>query len=265
MEYQTLLVEVGADKIATVTINRPKAMNSFNTPMLREFAQLWAALQNDDAVSVIVLRAAEGRAFSTGADVKASGDDAVVDYSRPFDQRDPGEFLGPKSNRCWKPVIGAVHGLCCAGAFYWVSECDFVICSDDAEFFDPHVTYGLVAAIEPIGLTYRIPYGEVMRMVLLGNDERMSAKTALRIGLVTEIVDGHEPLWQRAQQLAARIALKPAIALQGSVKAVWESQDLPRYAALAQSMKNPMLGNPIAQATLDRDALLASVKQFEVR
>jgi enoyl-CoA hydratase/carnithine racemase len=265
VSYQTLQLEIGTDKVATVTIDRPQAMNSFTVPMMREFAQLWTRLQSDDAVNAIVLRAAEGRAFSTGADVKAAETDVIIDFARPFEQRDPGEFLGPKSNRCWKPVIGAVHGLCCAGAFYWINECDFVVCSDDAQFFDPHVSYGMVAAVEPIGLSYRIPYGEVMRMMLLGNDERVSAQTALRIGLVTEVIAGHEALWNRARELAARIATKPSAALQGTVRAVWESQDVPRSAALTQSLKYPLLGNPIAQAALDSDSLLKATKTYELR
>jgi enoyl-CoA hydratase/carnithine racemase len=265
VSYQTLRITIGADKVATVTIDRPDALNSFTFPMMHEFARLWPELQHNDQVNAIVLRAAAGRAFSTGADVKAADTEALVDLRRPFEQRDPGEYLGCKSNRCWKPLIGAVHGLCCAGAFYWINECDFVLCSDDAQFFDPHVSYGLVAAVEPIGLSYRIPYGEVMRMVLLGNDERICAQTALRIGLVTEIVEGHEALWRRSHELAAKIANKPTVAVQGSVRAIWESQDVPRSAALIQALKYPMLGNSLAQPMVNRDALLKSTKIYDIR
>jgi enoyl-CoA hydratase/carnithine racemase len=265
VSYDTLLVDIGDDFVATVTINRPEAMNAFTAQMMREFHALWPALQRDDAVRAIVLRGAPGRAFSTGADVKSAKDDPVVDFARPIEQRDPGEFLGPKSRRCWKPVVGAVHGLCCAGAFYWINECDIVIASGDAQFFDPHVSYGMIAAVEPIGLTYRIPYGEVMRMMLLGNDERMSAHTALRIGLVSEVVDGQEALWQRAHALAAKIATKPTVATQGTVRAVWESQDLPRASALVQGFKLPLIGNAIAQAGLDHAGLIRGGKTFELR
>lgn len=265
MNYETLKVEIGADKVATVTINRPEAMNAFNSTMLREFHALWPALQANDAVNAIVLRAAAGRAFSTGADVKSATTDPVVDFSRPVEQRDPGEFLGAKSSRCWKPVVGAIHGLCCAGAFYWVNECDIVIASSDAQFFDPHVSYGMVAAVEPIGLTYRMPYGEVMRMMLLGNDERVSAQTALRIGLVSEVIETAEAMWARAQDLAAKIATKPTIATQGTVRAVWESQDLPRGAALLAGFKVPLFANAIGQKQLDHQALMRGGKTFEVR
>ena len=266
MEYQTLSSEIGADRVATVTINRPAAMNSFNARMLKEFEHLWAGIQGDDRVNAIVLRASEGRAFSTGADVKAAQTEPIIDFARPFEQRAPGEFLGPKSNGCWKPVVAAVHGLCCAGAFYWVNESDIVICSEDAQFFDPHVTYGQVAAVEPIGLSYRIPYGEVMRIMLLGNDERINAFTAMRIGLVSEVVAGsHESLWQRAHDLAVKIARKPATATQGTVRAVWESQDVPRSIALTHGLKYCLLGNPISTPEVDRDAVMKSAKQFEIR
>lgn len=265
MNYETLRYEVDADKVATVTIHRPEAMNAFNGPMLREFHALWPSIQADDAVNAVVLRAAAGRAFSTGADVKAAQSDPYLDFTKPVEMRDPGEFLGPKANRCWKPVIGAIHGLCCAGAFYWVNECDILIASDDAQFFDPHVSYGLVAAVEPIGLTYRMPYGDVMRMALLGNDERVSAHTALRIGLVSEVIDGTDALWTRAHDLAAKIATKPTTAVQGTVRAIWESQDLPRGAALLAGFKTPLFANPIGQAQLDHQALMRGGKKFEVR
>ena len=265
MSYETLLLEVSSDHVATVTINRPDAMNAFTARMMREFHSVWAEIQANDEVHAVVLRGAPGRAFSTGADVKSAQTDPVVDFARPVEQRDPGEFLGPKSSNCWKPIVGAVHGLCCAGAFYWINECDIVIASDDAQFFDPHVSYGMVAAVEPIGLTYRIPYGEVMRMMLLGNDERIAAHTALRIGLVSEVVDGQEAMWLRAHALAAKIATKPTVATQGTVRAVWESQDLPRAAALIHGFRMPLLGNPIAQAQLDHVALIHGGKTFEVR
>lgn len=265
MNYQTLLVETGADRVATVTINRPQAMNSFTATMLREFTALWPQLQKDDGVHAIILRAAPGRAFSTGADVKEALSDPIVDFDRPFEQRDPGEHLGPKSNHCWKPVIAAVHGLCCAGAFYWVNESDIVICSEDAQFFDSHVTYGMVAAVEPVGLLGRLPYGEIMRMMLLGNDERVCSQTALRIGLVSEVVPTPEQLWARAGELAARIAAKPTIATQGTVRAIWEAQDLPRSAALLQAMNYPLLGNLRGQAAVNRDAVMNAAKSFELR
>ena len=114
--------------------------------------------------------------------------------------------------------------MAAGGAFYWLNEADIIICSDDATFFDPHVTYGMTAALEPIGLARRVPLGEALRIALLGNDERVSAQRALQIGLVTEITTRAE-LWPRADELARLIAAKPPAAVQGTVRAIWESLD----------------------------------------
>ncbi len=115
----------------------------------------------------------------------------------------------------------------------------------------PHVSYGLVAALEPIGLVRRIPIGEVLRMTLLGLDERMSARRALEIGFVTEVLP-REQLWDRAAQLAARIAAKPPVAVQGSVRAIWESLDSTRSHALATGLSYTDIGNPISTQQVTR-------------
>jgi enoyl-CoA hydratase/carnithine racemase len=173
-------------------------------------------------------------------------------------------LLGPKANRCWKPVVCAVHGMAAGGAFYWLNEADILICSEDASFFDPHVTYGMTAALEPIGATYRMPLGDVLRMVLLGNDERISAATALRIGLVSEVV-ALETLWTRADELARMIAAKPPAATQGSVRAIWESLDLPRSTALRLGLKYCQIGNPVGEAQIDLAGIAGQTRRYTMR
>ncbi len=262
MEYNTILYEVSADRVATVTINRPKAFNSFTVEMRREFEHVWNRIKQDENVHAVVLRAAPGKAFSTGADVKLNTPAIIMGSDNVWDQTDPGESLGPKSNRLWKPVITAVHGLCCAGAFYWINESDIVICSDDAQFFDPHVSYGMVCAVEPIGLSRRIPLQEALRIALLGNDERVSAATALRIGIVSEVTQP-DALWQRAHDLAAKIAAKPSAVIQGSVRAIWESLDLPRTTAISNALKYCQIGQSLDQP--DVAELAKQSRSFEVR
>jgi enoyl-CoA hydratase/carnithine racemase len=260
--YETILFEKGDDHVATVTINRPQVLNSFNLKMCSEFQALWRRVGQDNDIHTVVLRAAPGRAFSTGFDVRSG--DKILGHDNMWTQTDPGDRLGPKQNKCWKPVITAVHGMCAGGAFYWVNESDIVMCSADAEFFDPHVTYGMAAALEPIGLRWRIQLGEVLRMALLGNDERITAETALRIGLVTEVVEG-DGLWKRAHALAASIAAKPAIAVQATVRAIWESLDQTRSAALAGGLKFPQLANPLGTAQVDRWAIMETKQSYERR
>jgi enoyl-CoA hydratase/carnithine racemase len=215
--------------------------------MLDEFRRLWAHARLDDDVHAIVLRAAGDRAFCTGVDVKAG----LELPDNVWSQEDPGVALSPKQNRCWKPVVAALHGMVAGGALYWVNEADIVICSPDATFFDPHVTYGMTSALEPIGLARRIPLGEVLRLTLLGLDERMSATRAHQIGLVSEVVD-RAALWDRAAQLAGRLAAKPPAAVQGTVRAIWESLDSTRSQALATGLAYAQLGNPVGTAQVQR-------------
>jgi enoyl-CoA hydratase/carnithine racemase len=144
--------------------------------------------------------------------------------------------------------------MCAGGAFYWIADSDIVICSPEATFFDPHVTYGFVAALEPIALRFRMPFADVMRMALLGLHERITADRALAIGLVTEIV-ARESLLARAQELATAIASQPAAAVQGTVKALWQSLDVGREQALATALMYTQVGNPIGTADLDRGAV----------
>ncbi|GAA4541592.1 enoyl-CoA hydratase/isomerase family protein [Mycobacterium paraffinicum] len=246
MTFETILLEVDeTDRVATITLNRPTQLNAFNRTMCEEMARAWQLVKLDDSVNAVVLRAAGDRAFSAGLDIKTP-------YGQPeniWNHEDPGEALSPKWQKMWKPVVCAVRGMCTAGAFYFINESDVVICSQDATFFDSHVSAGLVCALEPIGLMRRIGLGETLRIALMGNDERVSADTALRIGLVSEVVPAEE-LWGRAYEIAATIAAKPPTATQGTVKAIWESLDKPYRAAMEQGLIYTRLGNPLGAAEL---------------
>lgn len=246
MNFETIAFEVdSADHVATITLDRPDQLNAFNRTMCEEIARVWQIVKADDSVNAVVLRAAGDRAFSAGLDIKTP-------YGQPeniWNHEDPGEALSPKWQKMWKPVVCAVHGMCTAGAFYFINESDIVICSTDATFFDSHVSAGLVCALEPIGLMRRVGLGETLRIALMGNDERVCADTALRIGLVSEVVPA-EQLWKRAHEIAATIAAKPPSATQGSVKAIWESLDKPYRVAMEQGLIYTRLGNPVGMAEL---------------
>ena len=251
-EYETLLVDK-SDGVAWVSLNRPAVRNAINQQMQTELHELWHGFRYDDDVRCVVL-AAEGDAFCTGIDrAEAVSDEnnesmAAGDYPgypTPWMYDDPGRDVGPKSCDLWKPVIAAVQGMACGGAFYMLGETEFIIAADDATFFDPHVTYGMTAAFEPIQMLNKMPFPEIMRMSLLGVHERMSAERAREIGLVTEVVPRGD-LRERAGAVAQIIADSPPLVVQGTMRALWTALEIPRTQAIGLANLFTRIGSDAA-------------------
>lgn len=129
-----------ANGVAYVTLNRPTKYNSITQTMRDELKEVWAGLRRHDAVRCVVLSAAGEKAFCTGIDrdfiaggppVGEDGEEQLQGFgSTPFMFDDPVGDVGPKTNDLWKPVIGAVNGMACGGAFYMLGECDFLIAAE---------------------------------------------------------------------------------------------------------------------------------------
>jgi enoyl-CoA hydratase/carnithine racemase len=256
---ETVTLEV-AGGVAWVTLDRPEVMNAFDARMQDELSQLWRSLRADDDVRVVVLTGAGDRAFCTGIDRAGIAGDGTAEggvgfAGSPFHLDDPGAKLGPKSNDFWKPVIGAVNGIACGGAFYLLGECDILIAADSATFFDPHVTYGMPASYESMLMVGRMPLGEVLRMQLTGAAERISAQRAYDVGLVSEVVAPAE-LRAAAQRLADTIAASPTLAVQATLKAVWTAADLGRRQALE-------LGYSFVAMGMTDESLAEGQRRFE--
>ena len=218
-DYETLLYEE-TDGVAWVTLNRPDVHNAFNFQMQHELKDVWRGLRTNDDVRCVVLTGAGDKAFCTGID----RDETMGDWSdarrrrrqervrrrlgstTPWHFDDPGENIGPKTNDLWKPVIAAVNGMACGGAFYMLGEVDFIIAAEHATFFDPHVTYGMTACFESIHMLQKMPFHEIMRVALLGASERMTARRGYEIGLVSEVVADNAALHDAAAWAAEVIA-----------------------------------------------------------
>jgi len=220
-DYECLLYEE-AEGIATVTLNRPDKHNSFSPTQIREIEDVWKKLRFNDDVACVIVTGAGERAFSSG-----------IDLSHPHPQPksklvidDPMLRIGPKTNDLWKPVIAAVNGMACGGAFYILGEVEFIIAADTATFFDPHVTHGMPCIYEPMLMLQRMPIGEIMRLSLLGKHERMSATRAHEIGLVSEVVP-QDKLMESARWCAEVIASAPDQgAMESTVRAIWAAQHM---------------------------------------
>lgn len=243
--FETISYEE-SNGVAWVTLNRPEVYNTFNTTMQRELRTVWRGLRRHDAVRSVVLTGAGEKAFCTGidrneslgadadqADTRVGEDGEAVHIGAgetPFMFDDPGEDLGPKSCDLWKPVVAAVNGMACGGAFYMLGEVDFIIATEAATFFDPHVTFGMAASFEPLQMFGRLPFGELTRMTLLGSSERMSATRAFQTGLVSELATDVADLRDKARWSAERIAAAPALAVQGTLRAMWAAREMGRQA-----------------------------------
>ncbi|MQY37986.1 Short-chain-enoyl-CoA hydratase [Streptomyces sp. RB17] len=226
-------VRIDADKdsgVAVVTLDRPHRLNAIDLDMARELSQVWRALRFDDSVRAVVLTGGGERAFCTGID----RDVVVPQPSSPYMQDDPLLTVGPKANDLWKPVVAAVHGMACGGAFYLLGECEFVVADATAVFFDPHTTYGMVSAYESMLMAARMPYGEVARMALMGTAERISARRAYEVGLVSEVTEEGEAL-AAAVRCATVVAGCPPTAVQGTVRALWAAREAALARAFAQA------------------------------
>jgi E-phenylitaconyl-CoA hydratase len=241
LELETITFEVD-EHVATITLDRPEALNAFNRAMTTEMAYAWETVRDTDEIHAVVLQANGDRAFATGLDIRE--DNSWLFKANVWNNLDPGVTLSPKTHhKVWKPVVVAVHGLCAGGAQYFLNEADIIICSDDAEFFDPHANVGIVSALEPIGMLNRgVPLGDVLRWALMGNEERITAPTALRLGLVTEIVPRPE-LRTRARGIATSIARRNPKAVQGTIRAIWESLDMTRTIAIQNGLSYTEIGN----------------------
>jgi E-phenylitaconyl-CoA hydratase len=251
MERAAILFDV-AENVATITLNRPESLNSFNNDMAADMQWAWETVRDTDDIHCVVLQANGDRAFCTGVDIRSA--DLWFMKDNDFNSFDPGETLSPKLKyKVWKPVVTAVHGLCAGGAQYFLNESDIIICSDDAVFFDPHANVGIVSALEPIGMLHRgMPLGDVLRWALMGNEERITAETAYRLGLVTEVLS-RDALRDRAREIALSIARRNPKAIQGTIRAIWESLDMTRTAALQNGFSYTLIGNYPANPPAHRE------------
>jgi enoyl-CoA hydratase/carnithine racemase len=232
MSFETIIYEV-SDRVATITFNRPDQLNAVSPLMVRELREAYDRAERDDAVWTIVVTGA-GRAFCAGADVGEIPDDGRVIYDEPYlttrPQWEAPQEATPPFRTMTKPVLTAVNGLCCGAGLDLVTTSDITIASERAEFFDPHVSIGLVSGREMVRLARALPFNVAMRVALMGKHERMTAARAYELGLVTEVVE-HDRLLDRIGEIAAIVNRNAPLAVRGTRLAMRTGIDLPLHEA----------------------------------
>jgi E-phenylitaconyl-CoA hydratase len=222
-----VLYEV-SDRIATITLSRPEAMNALDPETLAELNEAFQRANADSEVRVVILTGAGEKAFCTGSDLKKTMPPkesfAELTFGRP-------KWLYPFAGMdIDKPVICAINGYALAGGLELALACDIRIASINAQFGQSEVCIGSIPAA---GGTQRLPrmigMSDAMLMMLTGN--RLDAEEALRIGLVSRLVPPGE-LIAMAREIALRIAGNAPLSVRAVKRLVRDGIDMPLLAAI---------------------------------
>ncbi len=209
-DFEKILYEK-KDKIAIITINRPDRMNAIDPQTSRELYDAWSDIRDDDNLWVGILTGSGKRAFSTGMDlVAASQAQGRLERGAPFGGITRGFEM-------WKPMIAAINGYALAGGLEIALCCDIRIAADHAQFGQPEPRWAIIPGA---GGTQRlpraIPLAVAMELLLTGG--RIDAQTALRYGLVSQVMPLAE-LMPRAMEIANTICENGPLAVRATKEA----------------------------------------------
>jgi enoyl-CoA hydratase len=207
MEFKNTLYEK-RDGIATITINRPQAMNAMNEETIPEILSRLEDAEKDEKVRVIVITGAGEKAFCAGLDLKPMRDINVI---KAVETSKLGQKLTLAIEEVGKPVIAAINGYALGGGLELAMACDIRIASEKARIGQPEVNVGLIPGW---GGTQRLPrlVGKGIAKELIFTGKLIDAKTAERIGLINMVVP-LENLKSAVEEFARVIMSKPPIAI----------------------------------------------------
>jgi enoyl-CoA hydratase/carnithine racemase len=221
----TVLYELDGH-VATITYNRPEAMNAINGELRRDLNDAFARFRDDEEAWVGIVTGA-GRAFCVGADLK-DGRGSVGEFPGTFWEK-PTTNSFESGWEIFKPVIAAVNGYCLGYGLTLVTWCDFVIASDRAEFGYPEVLIGAATIVGAIRLPQRIGWQSAMELLLTG--ERIDAARAKEVGLAGWVVP-HDDLLPEARRLADRLLAAAPLAARATKEVAARAAHLPTLEAI---------------------------------
>jgi len=220
MAYENVLLEK-EDRIAILSINRPKALNALNNDTLVEIDKAVDEIKADDSIDVVIVTGAGDKAFVAGADI-AFMQNLTAMEARAFGALGQAAFR--KLEAMEKPSIAAVNGFALGGGCELAMACDFRIASTSAKFGQPEVGLGITPGF---GGTQRLPrlVGPGMAKQMLYTADIIDANEALRIGLVNSVV-APEELMDFVKKIAKRIYSKAPVAVRLSKAAANEGMQV---------------------------------------
>jgi enoyl-CoA hydratase len=245
-EFESILYENPVEHVARIVLNRPETRNSQDTKLLYELNDAFDVAAQDDKVKVIIL-AANGPHFSSGHDLREQNS-----YQKMSEYRTVGTWCGftcagaeaqmarekeiyigfsERWRNVPKPTIAAVQGRCVAGGLMLIWPCDIIIASDDAQFCDPVVSFG-IGGVEFFQHPWEVGVRKAKEMLF--TSDWLSAEEARQLGMVNQIVP-REKLQDAALEMAQKITKKSLFALKLTKEAVNVAQDVQGRAQAMQT------------------------------
>ena len=217
-EYTSIITETRG-RVATITLNRPEALNALNAALVAELVEAALAFDADSQIGAIVITGSE-RAFAAGADIKEM---AELGYSDMYLESPFPSWGGFERMRT--PVIAAVAGFALGGGCELAMMCDIIIAADTAKFGQPEINLGVLPGF---GGSQRLPRAigkyKAAEMILTGR--MMRADEAERSGLVSRVVPADD-LLEEAHSVAQTIASKSLPAVYAAKDALQAAQEMP--------------------------------------
>jgi enoyl-CoA hydratase len=214
MTFSNILFEK-KNRIAYVTVNRPKVLNALNMATMDELRAAFHEIKNDAEIRVVILTGAGEKAFIAGADIAEL---AQHDAVRGKEYTHRGQNVLNLIENLGKPVIACINGFALGGGCEIAMACTMRLASENAKLGQPEVKLGIIPGY---GGTQRLPrlVGKGIAMQLVLSGEMINAQEAHRIGLVNEVVAAAE-LIPRAEAVAAKIIANAPLAVQYAMEAV---------------------------------------------
>lgn len=222
MSYENIIVEIGDDFVAEITLNRPNSLNTFNVPLAEELNQAFEEIDEDNQARVIILKGA-GKAFCAGIDVSDFSNKSATEYRDWIECMENPLITISRIN---KPVIAQVHGVAAANGAGLVAAADLAVAGENARLGLTAINVGLncVGPVIPVARSV----GRKRAIELLFFGDLISAGEAFTMGLINRVMPESD-LDKDTRNWAAILAQKSPQALQIAKKAFYVAADMDYY------------------------------------
>ncbi len=230
MSYQYILVDMPAEGVGRVRLNRPEALNALNSALMDEVNEAMLAFNSDATIGAMILTGND-KAFAAGADIKEMDGKTQIDMLMTVSLVDRFDF-----KKLSKPVIAAVSGYALGGGCEVAMACDMIVASESAVFGQPEINLGIIPGA---GGTQRLTraVGKALAMEIMLTDRKLGAEEALQYGLINRVAPLDEYM-DVAIGIAQKAARRSQVAIRLTKEAVNKAYEMTLEEGLAYERRN---------------------------